>query len=197
MKYSHTIVISLIIAACVAGGLYFYFSRGTNLGLSSASPALFGTTSPSGTPQGAQNAGLNGMAPLPETYTDSDYGFSFQYPENYEVNPLVSADGRTILTAGQKGNLGFGFQVIITPFDEPASHITAARIAHDIPGMEVKDPTPFSIGTAAQGLSFQSTEDTGPTREIWFVAGGNLYQVTAPIGFDAILQQIMSTWQFK
>lgn len=36
----------------------------------------------------------------------------------------------------------------------------------------------------------------GTAREIWFLHGGLLYEVTAPLSLDGWLVQIMETWQF-
>lgn len=135
---------------------------------------------------------------LPQTFRHSAYRFSFKYPEGFRANILPDAEsgGETILVQDVSKNAGF--QIHLEPYDDPDTDITAERLARDIPEMIVKEPQEVQIGASGQagkGLAFIAT-DTG-TREVWFIFGGTLFQLTAPIENDALLQRVLGTWTFK
>lgn len=134
-------------------------------------------------------------------YTHPTYGFSFRYPEGFTVNSFSDESGETILVQ-KEGRVKEGFQIFISEFDEPGP-ITPERIHIDVPNMVVEEPQEVMIGGSGQGLGvralvfFSHDPSLGRTREVWFVHGGYLYQVTARAEFDAELSKIMATFRFK
>lgn len=132
-----------------------------------------------------------------KTYDNKTLGFSLMYPPEYISNDLVAEDGAVIVTIGEKGNLGFGFQINITSFDESPASMTVERIRRDIPDLVMEEPQAFHFGNLAQGVSFISQNEIGKTREMWFATQRYLYQISAPIAFDPVLPKIMASWKFK
>ena len=147
---------------------------------------------------------------LPKTFRHESAGFSFSYPEGFTVSRLPSAEGgggETIVVQDSKRQAGF--QIHLEPYDDPDTGITAERLARDIPEMKVKDPQEVLIGdTSGRNQTFTGrenlistglawvAEDTG-TREVWFIFGGTLYQLTAPLSNDTLLQRVLNTWSFN
>ena len=131
---------------------------------------------------------------LPQTFRHPEFGFSFSYPEGFTASLLDSSEGgHTVLV--QNTERKAGFQIHLEAYDDPDTVITAERLARDIPEMKIKEPQDIVIGAAARGLAFIAS-DTG-TREVWFIFGGTLYQLTAPIENDVLLQRVLDTWNFQ
>lgn len=151
---------------------------------------------------------------LTETYSDKEYGFSFRYPKDFEVQTFPG-EGKTILVEKEKGR---GFQVYITPFDEEGP-LTKERIRSDIKNLTMDDARDIMIGSTSSPQSgagspqaegeraiifFSTNESLDTSREVWFVYpkspvpnGNYLFQITAYAEFDEILSRIMATWQFR
>jgi hypothetical protein len=88
------------------------------------------------------------------------------------------------------------FQVYVTPCS--GTMITAARFKLDEPSLSgVKiDPTNVTAD-GAHGIEFFSyASRLDDTREVWFIHGGFLYEVTTYKELDAWLQPILESWRF-
>lgn len=140
---------------------------------------------------------------LSQTYIDETYGFSFNYPEGYNVSNLSDENGDIILV--QKPASEKGFQVFISIFDEPAEELNPARVQTDLPNMAINNPEDVLIAKGQiPALIFNSAEQIlGDTREVWFVwppeplpNGNELYRVSAYADQDAFLGPILETWKF-
>ena len=129
-------------------------------------------------------------------YTNEDYGFSFQYPEDFTVNAFgAEKEGNMILVQGKGEN---GFQIYITDFDEDIPVITAARVHKDLPSLAIEQPQEAVLGADLHALIFWSQNpEIGKTREVWIVHEGAVYQITAPAAFDTKLAKIVGTWKFE
>src|SRR3990167_4703188 len=66
------------------------------------------------------------------------------------------------------------------------------------PDMVIKDAQEVSIGDKRKGLAFGSDNAAfdGDSREVWFVFGGKLYQISAYMKHDDLLKGVFETWQF-
>lgn len=113
-------------------------------------------------------------------------GFSFERPDGYEIRSIADENGKTILV--EKG--GSGFQIVVTPYDEPASGFTVARIKKDLPDLVMKDAKEFELA-GGRGVMF----DSDPDREIWFVVIDTLYQVSAPQSEAANAERAVATFR--
>ncbi len=154
-------------------------------------------------------------------YTHQTLGFSFAYPNEFAISTFGVAedeDGETILLqkSDESPNLGAellsrsvsvgsvgenGFQILITPFDEDVA-LTEARIRKELPGLAILDVNEILIvgegKGATQAVVFTSTNSfIGHSREVWFVREKRLYQISAPIDYSVILNQLITSWEFK
>ena len=129
-------------------------------------------------------------------FADSYYGFSFEYPKDFTASKFKEGeDGDTILVQEKGGKNGF--QVFIAPFDEPGP-LTRERILRDLPDMIIRNAEHRVLKNGIPALIFFSEEPSlGETREIWFIYGGYLYQITATKEIDGLVAQIVATWKFR
>lgn len=143
-------------------------------------------------------------------FTHPEYGFSVEYPDTISITAYrEEAEGETIVfedeSVPRRASVGMrrGFQVFVTPFGDDEK-ITRERILEDVPFVTIDEPQEVLLGTAVSGgenipaLLFWSEDPRiGRTREVWFVSGGNLYEITAYAHLDEWLAKILSTWEFK
>jgi hypothetical protein len=96
----------------------------------------------------------------------------FSATEGSEIDPNAST---TVLLQSRAGD---GVQILISPWDEPASALTAERVTQDT-GLTVTNVEPIAI-PGGVGLSFNSNNDAfdGASSDIWFVHTGNVYELT-------------------
>lgn len=123
------------------------------------------------------------------TYADPS-GFSFKVPDGYAVNAVTEPGAETVFVA--RAGTGQKIQMYITAYDEPVAQFGRARIKKDLPGLDLSRAKEFQIADG-RGVSFD--DSTG--HEIWFAAGTQLYQVTAPAGQMDAAQEIVSTFSLK
>jgi len=134
---------------------------------------------------------------LNRTYYYPQYRFSFQYPGELNASAFQEGDyGHTVLV--QQPNERAGFQIFIASFDE-AGPITKERILRDLPDMVIDQPQHVIIGQdKITALIFFSHEPSlGRTREVWFIYGGHLYQMSTFAGLDGFIGRILETWKFQ
>src|SRR3989344_5540467 len=185
----------IVVLAVLGAGAYLLFSRG---GLKSLN---FKSSNPEDQRQISVPADEESAV-----YENPDYSFSFKYPKGFNATELSDDNGDTVLvqsSASDKKSYEVeprkGFQVYITPFDE-AETLSRERILQDLSASEVIDPKEVLIGegNAINAVIFLSTNPSfGKTREIWFVYGGFLYQVTTYEGADAFIGPILDTLEFR
>lgn len=189
MSKSKLLVVIIVVVLALAGA-YFLWSRGNlpSLNLGSQNSENQGDAS---APASDQSADMS------EIYTSPDYGFSFKYPKGFNTTELSDDSGDTVLV--QSAEEKSGFQIYITPFDEPEP-LTGARILEDLPASEVIDPKDVLIGEGKtiNAVIFLSTNPSfGKTREVWFLRDGFLYQVTTYEGQDEFIGPILETFRFE
>lgn len=129
---------------------------------------------------------------MSETYTNHKYGFSFGYPKEFNISEFTEGEADVILAKDETGD---GFQIFIKPFDEPGP-ITKKRILKDIPDIHISNDKEISVG-GEKALSFTSQYVSLETLEIWFVHGGNLYQISSFPDSASKLEKIIKTWAFQ
>lgn len=126
-----------------------------------------------------------------KTYTDSSANFSFKYPKEYSIKEIpapAEGEARTLLLS--KEGKAPSVQVAVSAFDEDIV-LTAERIAEDAPEFVMNNPQAVSVGSLTKGVKF----DTDSGANIWFVAKGNLFQLTALPAEAGVLDQIVSTFK--
>lgn len=194
------IFITLIIIILAGAGIWYFVLGGIGLpsGLGSSGGAFKLQTSGSELPVSAAPA-----LPLTQTYTNDTYHFTVKYPASSTPNAFANPDtsaaggGDMIVIAD---DAGMGAQILVTPFDEPVTALTVDRIKQDLPDLTILSPQDVLLGpdgANGKGVAFLDGTTTDASRQIWFIAGKHLYQITAPVSFDATLQAMLNTWQFK
>jgi len=140
-------------------------------------------------------------------YTDSQYKFSFEYPKDFTATKFREGEeGDTILV--QKKGSKDGFQIFISPFDEPGP-LTEERVKQDLPDLKIENAEQRVLKNGVPALIFFSEETSlGKTREIWFIypvrnsdsngaSNYYLYQVSTYKELDSLVAKILETWKFQ
>ena len=156
-------------------------------------------------------------------YEDTDYGFSFFYPENFSIGAFSDAENtKTILV--QNAEKTAGIQIYISSFGEDIT-LTPQRIKKDVPDIAMSDVQTVSIGQSSPersdlkagtprsdlvtAVSFKTgNAGADKSREVWFVYKSDLYQISAPqltspdLGDlkrsgEVLLDGIINTWKWS
>jgi hypothetical protein len=135
------------------------------------------------------------IQPPPNTkiYQSDAYHFSLYYPDDLAVSEHPIAGGSMVVLFQDKTS-GDGFEIFVTPYGEPK--ITQQRFEMDEPSGVMTSPQNITIDGAAATEFLSANAAMGASREIWFLRGGYLYEVTTPQPLDSWLLSIMETWQF-
>ena len=158
---SKRILFFIVIAIAVVLGIVFTVREdGGKESYVATEPSQFGIETPNATIKDSR-------------YSDPS-GFSFEIPKGYVARVSGDMTEKTFVFE-KEGKSGSGFQMLVTPYDEPASEFTVARIRRDLPDLVMKEVKEFEIPNG-RGVMFDS--DSG--REIWFAAADGLYQITSP-----------------
>jgi hypothetical protein len=143
-----------------------------------------------------------GGAPKTQTATGSKYShsdpvFSFEYPEGYAPSFIEEETGDSIIVSRGGDSLA-GFQIFVTPFDEPNIELTPNRIQNDIPDIVMKNPETIALPNGIKALSFVSRhESLGDTFEVWFVKDGYAYQFSSTREGVEGLDKALATIEWK
>jgi hypothetical protein len=167
------------------------FRAGKTTSAQAASPALAfaidqATTSASEIPATPPPVGY-----LP--YSNPQYHFSVYYPPNLQVHTYDEERGG-FTAAFQNPTTNVGFEVYVTPYS--ATQITEQEFKLDEPSGVGSQPTTVTIDGVPATAFYGSNSIMGDTREIWFIHGGFLYEVTTYKELDSWLTPIMQTWTF-
>ncbi len=135
-------------------------------------------------------------------YVNPNYAFSFVLPVGFTTTSLDDTDegGEAVTTVLiEDASKKRGVQIVISMWDEPAEELTHERVKRDIPGMRITDSATRTISSIGNVIEFGSDNEAfgGKSHEVWFVAHGNLYQVSTNEGNTAIVSDILSTWNFQ
>lgn len=128
-----------------------------------------------------------------QEYRSTAYYFSVLYPVQLEVKEHIE-EGNALTITFQDLKKGEGFQIFITPYAEP--QITDERFKRDVPSGARSDLVDTTVDGATGAAFYSESATLGETREIWFIHGGFLFEVTAPKPLESWLGDIMRTWQF-
>jgi hypothetical protein len=131
-----------------------------------------------------------------EPYAHPRLPFSFVYPKGLRVSSFVEVNGSEVLVFEGDGKRT-GFQISVFAYDE-SGPLTPKRIHRDLPSIIIQEPQTALIGEPqTSALIFWSHDAVvGRTREVWFIHGGMLYQVSSYAEFDPMLVRVMGTWRF-
>jgi hypothetical protein len=131
-----------------------------------------------------------------KTFSHPGYGFSFEYPVDWNATSFAENDGETVLV--QKPDQAQGIQIYISMFDEPQTNLSRERILQDIPDIKITNDRQITIAGNINVLSFESeNESDQKTQEVWFVHNSFLYQIAAMEGSGEVLDKIINTFKFN
>ena len=195
------VLISLLVLLVAAGGFYalHFFPRKPSAAAMAQDAIVAAEQANSAglSPAAATAASTTAAASFPNTYKDATYGFSFKYPSTLKVSSSVSQSGGDTVLA-QDAAQHVGFQVYITPYTGADTAVTAARVEHDLPNINVRNPQQIEIAGSVPALSFLATDPSfGDSRQVWFIYKGNLYQASTYSSQGTLLEKVLSTWAFS
>jgi hypothetical protein len=122
-------------------------------------------------------------------YSNPQFHFALSYPANLQLQEYKEAGGAFTVTF-QDIVADEEFQVYVTPYS--GTEITDAQFKLDEPSGVKIDPTDVTVAGASGIEFFSYAPRLDDTREVWFIHGGFLYEVTTYKNFDAWLQ----SWRF-
>jgi len=120
-------------------------------------------------------------------------GFSFKYPDGFNVFSAQIGGGELITVENKKGS---GFQIFIIPFDEKGP-ITPERIWKDEPDAEVTDPKNAELDGVKTLAFYGYNGDIGDTFEVWPIYKGRLYQIMGPKTAEKLIIETLETWRWQ
>lgn len=189
------LIIVIVLIAALGAGFYWRDSIRGVLG-GAATPAA---------PQTGSGATPEAIAEIAQYeyskgYRNEAYGFTFRYPADFTVTSMPIDGGDVVLVQNTKKNIGV--QILITGTEEGVSEVTEADIKASLPELLVQDSQPLLLGedgSSGKGLAFVSDNESfgGKSREVWFVYGGYLYQISTYAELDEFLKGLFATWQFE
>lgn len=128
------------------------------------------------------------------TYIHPEYGFSFDFPADWGAESFAEDEGGEVVAVQ---NAETGILIFIYPFNEPGP-ITKERVLKDVPDMKIQNEIQLKIGGAIDAFGFDCDErEIGPTKEVWFVRNGFLYQISAAEGSGEVFYKMAETWRFN
>ena len=126
--------------------------------------------------------------------TDDVFRFKVSYPADYAVREYAEDEAGARTVAFEGPSQGEGFQIFVVPYAHSA--ITPERFRIDDPSGVMKEAKEVIVdGTSAKSF-FGYNDQMGDTREVWFIHGGFLYEVTTYKPLDTWLTSILQTWKF-
>ena len=142
-----------------------------------------------------ENNNLKNSSNIPGKYSNSSYNLSFDYPEDFKITEFGEEDNKTILIKDM--NDDFKFQIVINYFGEPGP-LTQKRILQDLPDLKMENVQQKTLKNGNSVLIFLTDSSSlGKVREVWFIYGDYLYQISALQEFDNKLNEILATWKFN
>lgn len=125
-------------------------------------------------------------------YRNEKYNFKFAYPSELKLTENPGEGGFTAVFTNADGTKGF--QIFVTPY--VGWTITEERLKMDIPSGKVENPLEVLVDGTRATIFYSEHLGFGETREVWFIHGDYLYEVTAQKELDEWLSHIMTTWRF-
>jgi hypothetical protein len=123
-------------------------------------------------------------------YSNPQFHFALDYPSNLQLH-RYDEQGGGFTAAFQDPTTNEGFEVYVTPYG--GAHITKQEFTLDEPSGVFNLPTNVMIDGTQATMFYGSNAIMGDTREVWFIHGGLLYEVTTYKQLDTWLAQIMQT----
>jgi hypothetical protein len=126
-------------------------------------------------------------------YRSAQYHFSVLYPQELTVKEYQENGGAMTIAFENDKNIQ-GFQIYIAPYTEP--QVSESQFKKDDPSGVRDQLTSIKVGGATGATFYSMDAALGATREVWFVHGGYLYEVTTLKPLDTWLTSLIQAWQF-
>lgn len=128
-----------------------------------------------------------------EEYRSERHGFSFYYEAGARVREFDEGRGAMSLTVEDEKR-GHALQIYILPYGEAT--ISEERFRSDLPsGIRTDEEMIEIYGVPA--VAFKSEVSLlGPTREVWLLRDGYLYEISTPLSMEGWLQGLLPGFRF-
>lgn len=195
------IIIFLIVLVSI-GGIGYAISRGN----ASREPDVFADDVPAAGSSTASTApiehgsALATSSPATESvgadlrsYSNKQFHFSLLFPQSLQVTEYKEQGGALTVTF-ENLDADQQFQIYVAPYTD--RQVSAKRFNQDEPSGVREQPTDVLVDGVRATMFFSSNAIMGDTREVWFIRGGYLYEITTYKPLDTWLATIMQTWRF-
>ena len=185
--------VAVVVGLLILAGIVFYIYGGKWSSTAQPNYAAEATNTPA--VEVAASTLQTRTAPAGQKeYANTTYQFSVFYPDNLAVTEYKEAsNGHTISFESADGTQGF--QIYVIPYAH--TQIAESQILLDTHGTATTTPQEIVLSNGTNALAFWSNGGVlGEMREVWFLHGGYLYEVTAYASLDSWLAGIMQTLEF-
>ena len=144
----------------------------------------------------AASGPLAGPRPAPagyKEYRNTTYRFSLFYPQDLTLHEYDEGGGASTITF-ENAKTVQGFQIFIVPYG--GTQVSTERFNKDAPSGVMQDPQSIQLDGTLATIFFSTNPLLGETREVWFIHGGYLFEVTAPKDNATWLSGIVLSWKF-
>ena len=194
MNLMRTAVLSAVALVAAGAGGYALLHRGVASSGGNLSAAVAVGAAPSGTHITSELISSTSTPPAGYLeYRNEKYGFLFYHSPQAVVKEYDEGGGAMTITEENLQKVR-GFQVFIVPYAEPT--ISEERFKRDVPSGVRTDVENTSVD-GVRAVTFRSRDAVlGPTREIWVLRGGYLYEITTFQGVGNWFGPIISSFRF-
>lgn len=126
-------------------------------------------------------------------YRNMQYGFSFYHSPEEKVAEFKESGGAMTITL-ENPQSGHGMQVFVVPY--AGASISEERFKTDVPSGVRTDMQNTVVGGVKATTFISRDAMLGDTREVWFIRGGYLYEVTTFKNATDWLVPVMQSWKF-
>lgn len=128
-------------------------------------------------------------------FKDPEGSFEFHYPADMDLKQY-NEKGQTLIFSLPNDST-VGFQLVTSEYNGTPAEFTLAELERSLSPLVIADATAIRIGEG-RGYSFSTNDPAfdGESREIWFVDGKSLYQMSTYPKNKDILDQVFSSWTF-
>lgn len=128
-------------------------------------------------------------------YVNEHYDFSFYYPPELIFKEFDEGNGATTVVFQKPDDIKKGFQIYITPYE--GDTITGDRILYDASGPVSNLQEENLTDNLLVATFISEAPILGETREIWWLHGGFLFELTTYAPLDKWIRDIVKTVEFE
>jgi hypothetical protein len=126
-------------------------------------------------------------------YRNDSYGFSFIYEEGARIAEFPEEGGAFTVTLEDEARL-HALQIFIVPYE--GATIREERFRQDLPSGVRKSEEIITIDGITASAFISEVEGLGPTREVWLIRNGYLYEISVPLSLEAWLRERLLSFVF-